>query len=38
MVILKCILGKYGMGFVQDSYRSGPREYSSEILGFTKGV
>jgi hypothetical protein len=38
MMILKWILGKYGMGFVQDSDRGGPREHSSEILGFTKGV
>jgi len=38
MMILKCTLGKYGMGFVQDSNRGGPREHGSEILGFTKGV
>lgn len=38
MMLLKWILGKYGMGFVQDSDRGGPREHSSEILGFTKGV
>jgi len=35
---LKWLLGKYGMGFVQDSDRGGPREHSSEIVGFTKGV
>ena len=37
MMILKCRLGKYGMGFVQDGNRGGPRKHS-EILGFTKGV
>jgi hypothetical protein len=31
-------VGVYGMGFVRDSIRGGPREHSSEILGFTKGV
>lgn len=37
-MVLIWISGKYGMEFVQDSDRGGPREHSIEILGFTKGV